>query len=89
MAPELRGRLVVLRLRPKEPEAMIGRMEDVDFLFVSHPWKGLAMWVTHVSARTAAQCEPFLPRDPSRHEIARAMVDAFESCHPEPREEER
>lgn len=65
MTPETRAHLETLRFRAKEPEGMVGRVEDVEFLFVSHPWKGLAMCVTHVTPRTMTQFEEFL-RDAGR-----------------------
>jgi hypothetical protein len=70
--------------RPHGPfGAMRVWVEDVEYIAIPHPLRGLSIMVTHVSPRIAAQFETFVPLDASAAQIAAAMVDAFEEIHPE------
>lgn len=83
MTPELHDRLTTLHFRDTGADAMRGRMEDVSFVAVMHPWKGLCLMGTHSTSRTCAEFEVFLSHDPSIQEIASALVAVFETFHPE------
>jgi hypothetical protein len=71
------------------PHGKLGAMrmmiEDVEYVATPHPWKGLAIVVTHTSARTAAQFEHFVPSNASAVQVAEVMVRAYEQVHPERR----
>lgn len=82
MSPETRSNLETLKFRAREPGAMIGRVEDVEILFVDHPINGLAMMVTHIAPRTMTQFEEFLPHAPTLQQLAAAIVGAVERCRP-------
>ncbi|MGW4792399.1 hypothetical protein ACWEPC_08315 [Nonomuraea sp. NPDC004297] len=67
--------------------AMRARVEDVEFDAIPHPLKGLSISVSHVGSRTATSYERFLPLDSDIQTVAKLMTEAFESIHPERRDE--
>ncbi|MFI6295924.1 hypothetical protein ACIBEJ_30295 [Nonomuraea sp. NPDC050790] len=69
--------------------AMRARVEDVEFDAIPHPLKGLSISVTHIGSRTATSYEKFLPLDSDVQTVAKLMAEAFESIHPERRDEAR
>jgi hypothetical protein len=81
--PEIVGRLATLNFRPHLPDSMKVWLEDVKFVAVVHPLRGLALLWNFSNGRTVASGEMFLPIDAPADAIARAMLDVFKACHPE------
>lgn len=86
MDDELRAKLEALKFQPHgDVGAMRAGMEDVDFVAIEHPLKGVALIVTYVGPRSASHFEMFLPPAATIQQIAALMVEAFERVHPERR----
>ena len=79
-----RGTLATLGFVPYgDLGAMRVVVEDVEYVAIPHPLKGLAIMVTYVSERRMAQFENAVPLDATRQQVAQVMTHAFEQVHPD------
>jgi hypothetical protein len=82
VTPELLHCLESLRFRPHAPEAMKTTVENVEFVAVVHPLKGLALLWTFADGRSVVSGETFVPVTVNIQELAAAMLEVLKICYP-------